>query len=79
MEIEAACRLPFTALVNNSNLGAETSAEDVLSGMDYAYAAAEICGLPIKMTTVEKSLFAELEGKIPNLFPLTLQKRPTEF
>ena len=29
-EIETACRLPFTAIVNNSNLGAETTPEDVL-------------------------------------------------
>ena len=78
-EIEAACRLPFTAIVNNSNLGAETTAEDVLSSMDYAYEVSEKCGLPIKMTTIEKSLYAKLDGKIENLFPLSLQKRPTEF
>lgn len=77
-EIEAACRLPFTAIVNNSNLGAETTAQDVLESMDYAYAMSEKCGLPIKMTTVEKSLFNSLKGRIPQLFPLSLQKRPTE-
>ena len=77
-EIEAACRIPFTGIVNNSNLGADTTAEDVLGSLSYAEAVQRKTGLPIRMTTVEKNLFAELEGKIPNLFPLTLQKRPTE-
>ncbi len=77
-EIEFACRLPFTGIVNNSNLGAETTAEDVLDGMEFANASSALCGLPIKMTTVSKSLFEELDGKIPNLFPLELQKRPTD-
>ncbi len=77
-EIEAACRLPFTAIVNNSNLGGETTAQDVLESMNYAYEVSEKCGLPIKMTTVEKSLYGSLEGRIPKLFPLSLQKRPTE-
>jgi hypothetical protein len=77
-EIEAACRLPFTAIVNNSNLGGETTAEDVMESMNYAYEVSEKCGLPIKMTTVEKSLYGSLEGRIPNLFPMSLQKRPTE-
>lgn len=78
-EIEAACRLPFTAIVNNSNLGAETTAEDIIDGMTYANEVSEQCGLPIKMTTVEKSLYEPLKDRIPGLFPLSLQKRPTEF
>lgn len=78
-EIETACRLPFTAIVNNSNLGAETTAEDIIDGMTYANEVSERCGLPIKMTTVEKSLYEPLKDRIPGLFPLSLQKRPTEF
>ena len=49
-EIVEACALPFTAVVNNTNLGPDTTAEDVLSGMDYARAVAEAAGLPLKMT-----------------------------
>lgn len=78
-EIEAVCRLPFTAIVNNSNLGAETTAEDIISSLDYANEVSVRCGLPIKMTTVEKSLYEPLKDRIPGLFPLSLQKRPTEF
>ena len=32
-EIEAACGLPFTGIVNNTNLGPQTAAEDVLSSV----------------------------------------------
>lgn len=78
-EIEAACRIPFTGIVNNSNLGADTTAEDILLSLPYAEAVQKKTGLPIRMTTVEAGLYEALKGKIPNLFPLTLQKRPTEF
>ncbi len=77
-EIEAACRLPFTGIVNNSNLGAETTAEDVLGSLPFAEETAKLCGIPVKMTAVEESLLPALAGKIPDLFPMKLQKRPTE-
>ena len=77
-EIEAACRIPFTAIVNNSNLGAETAPEDVLGSLSYAEDVSALSGLPIKMTTVSESLYPELSGRIPDLFPLELQRRPTE-
>ena len=73
-EIVEACALPFTAVVNNTNLGPDTTAEDVLSGMDYARAVAEAAGLPLKMTCADERLCGELEGRIDPLFPLTIQK-----
>ena len=77
-EIEAACGLKFTGIINNSNLGAETTAQTVLSSVDFGRECSKVTGLPLVMTTVEASLAAELSGKVPNLFPLTLQKRPVE-
>ncbi len=74
-EIEAACRIPFTGLVNNSNLGRETTPDTVLGSMDYAEEVSRLSGLPVLMTSVEASLCGELEGKIPNLFPMVLQKK----
>ena len=74
-EIEAAGKIPFTAIVNNSNLGADTTAEDVLGSMEYANEVCRLTGLPLKMTTVHESLYPQLEGKIENLFPLGLQKK----
>ena len=77
-EIETACRLPFTGIVNNSNLGAETSPEDVLGSLAYAEEVSRLSGLPVKMTAIEERLLPALQGKIENLFPMKLQKRPTE-
>ena len=72
-EIEAASRLTFTGIVNNSNLGVETTAADVLASVDYAAELAKAAGLPLVATTVEQSIYFDLEGQIPDLFPLTLQ------
>ena len=74
-EIEAAGGISFTAVVNNSNLGAQTTAGDVLDSMTYAHEVCKLTGLPLKMTSVNESLFEQLSGKIDHLFPLRLQKK----
>ncbi len=74
-EIETACGIPFTGLVNNSNLGEETTAADVLTSRGYADAVAAATGLPLVMTTVKESLFPALTGQIESLFPLHLQEK----
>lgn len=73
-EIEEAGHLPFTAIINNSNLGKETTAEDVLASVPYAENLAAETGLPLLLTTVRKDLLPELSGKIENLMGMTLQK-----
>lgn len=73
-QIEAASHLHFTGIVNNSNLGAETTAETVLSSTAYAAELAQATGLPLVATTVADHLYPDLEGQIENLFPLTLQQ-----
>ena len=74
-EIEAASGLRFTGLVNNSNLGEETTPETVLSSLPYGEETARLTGLPIVMTTVEKELYPLLKEKIPNLEEITLQPK----
>ena len=74
-EIEQAGGIRFTGLINNSNLGRETTADDVRSTMAYAEETAQKSGLPLVMTAVEESLFAELKDEIPNLIALHLQKK----
>ena len=73
-EVEAACQLPFTGLVNNTNLGRETRVEDVLRSVDYAKETAALMGLPIFMTCVDERLAAALSPRIENLFPIKIQK-----
>ncbi len=74
-EIEAACNIKFTAIVNNSNIGGLTEAQDVINSLDSVYELSSISGLPVKMTTVRADLINNLNGKVENLFPLTLQKK----
>ena len=73
-EIEAACRIPFTGLVNNSNIGRETTAETILASTAYAEDVSRATGLPVVFTSVREDLEKELSDKIPNIFPLKLQK-----
>ena len=74
-EIEAACHMPFTGIVNNSNLGDATTPEDILASLPYAEAIAEETGLPIRFTSVRADLAPALAGKMENVFPMTLQKK----
>lgn len=71
-EVEAACGLPFTGIVNNTNLGPETTAQTVLASMEYAEAVAQATGLPLKMTCIDKRLVNELVGQVDSLFPLDI-------
>ena len=73
-EIEEACALPFTAIVNNTNLGLQTTAEDVLRSMDYASELSRVTGLPLKMTCAEETLCESLKESIAPLFPLSIQR-----
>ncbi|MEE1066306.1 MAG: hypothetical protein UH249_09265 [Acutalibacteraceae bacterium] len=74
-EIEAACSMKFTAIVNNSNIGVETTAEDVLDSLSYAQKVSESTGLPIRLTTVDEKLYNNLYGQVENLMPLRLQEK----
>ena len=72
-EIETACGVPFTCIVNNSNIGSETTKEIVLDSISFAEELSSVTELPIWLHTVEKSV-AEKISEIPTL-PLTLQKK----
>ena len=70
LEIENACRIPFTGLINNSNLGRETTPETVLASVPFALRTAELTGLPLFCTAVNREFIPVLEGRIPDLFPM---------
>jgi len=72
-EIEAACGLEFTCIVNNSNLGEETDAKTVLDSVDFVNRLSELIGLPVWMHTVEESVARELCEL--DVFPMKLQKK----
>ena len=74
-EIEAACGLAFTDIVNNSNLATETDIQTVLDSRDFIRELSGLSGLPVFMTTVRADLAERLCGQIPNVLPLHLQEK----
>ena len=73
-EVEAACGMRATALVNNSNLGLETSAEDVLSTLERMERFARLSGLPIAFTSVSNRLQEPLDLQLEHPFWMNFSK-----
>ena len=72
-EIEAACGLQFTDIINNSNLGPETTAETVIESLAYIQKLSELSGLPVFAHTAESNIAKQLD--LPDVFPLHLQEK----
>ena len=72
-EIEAACGLKFTDLVNNTNLGDLTTAETVLRSQGYMEKLSALSGLPVFATTAKADVAAQLP--LPDVLPLVLQEK----
>lgn len=71
-EIEAACGIRFTCIVNNSNLGNLTTAEDVKATAEKAETLSRLSRLPLWMTSAEEKVAAELADAV---FPMKLQEK----
>lgn len=72
-EIEEAGHIPFTAIVNNSNLGKDTEAEDVEKTDILAKRLSELSGLPLLFTTATEDVAKKLT--LQNVLPMKLQKK----
>ena len=66
-EIEQAAGIKFTAIVNNSNLGRETTAEDVEASISYADEVSRLAGIPVAFTTVNEEIYEAVncDKKLP--------------
>jgi len=73
-EIEAAGGIPFTAIVNNTNLGRDTDWETVAASRQEAEKLSQISGLPLLFTAVEEGVLPINERENDQYFPLKLQK-----
>lgn len=73
-EIEAVSRLKATGIVNNSHLMKDTTRQTILDSLEYAAETAGRLGLPIKMTTVPKSITDTQD--IPDPYPISIYVRP---
>ena len=72
-EIEAASGIPFTAIVNNSNVGVETSWDDIQSSFEYANEVSRLTGLEVKFTSLAD--FVEAGAYDGELLRMALQKK----
>ncbi len=72
-EIEHACSLKFTDIINNSNLGSETTARTVLDSLDYIQQLSAITGLPVFAHAVKEDLAQDVD--LTPVFPLQLQEK----
>ena len=72
-EIEAACGIKFTGIINNSNLGRETTVNDVQSSKPFIEGLSKMSGLKVKFTSIDENL-----GDVDNIgevFKLKLAER----
>ena len=72
-DIEKACGIKFTGIVNNSNLGEETTAALIKSTFREADRLSELSDLPVAMTAAREDIAEELNRA--DIFSLKLQKK----
>lgn len=80
-EIQSASRLEATAVVNNSNLGEQTTPQVVADKLAFAQETAAHYGLPLLFTAVPEAFSEELKELIPDreLYPVKIYvKKPWE-
>ena len=70
-EIEAACGLKFTCIINNSNLGTETTPDSISASYGFIKELSQLSGLPVWLTTAR----ADIADKLESVFPLQLQSK----
>ncbi len=70
-EIERTGKLAFTAIVNNANLGLDTTEQDILKGLEFCKELSVVTGLPIKFTSIREDLITEkLKNEIKDILPV---------
>ena len=74
-EIEAACGLRFTDIINNSNLGTETTAQTVLDSQAYIDKLCAISGLPLFATSAADPVAKQLPDQIGPVLAMQLQEK----
>ncbi len=77
-EITDVSGIPFTAVVNNTNLGAETTPDIIYRGAEETKRLSKLCGLPFLFTAADAKLRGQLDERAGTVFYMNLQKRPTE-
>lgn len=72
--IETASRLHHTGIINNSNLGNETTAQTVCESFEYAKKVCELSSLPLKFTAATEGI--GIDKQADNYFPIKVFVKP---
>ena len=72
-EIETAAGMRFTGIVNNSNLGEETTEKVIEQTVPMTEKLSDLSGLPYVMTTMDERFSGKV--KVPEPFPIRLQEK----
>lgn len=75
-EIEAASGIRFTGILNNSNLGAETDEEVILSSVGYAEEISRLAGIPVVAAFADGEIAKKIKRYPGELIAMDLQARP---
>ncbi|WP_353892351.1 ATP-binding protein [Proteinivorax hydrogeniformans] len=72
--IERLSKLKVTGLINNTNVGELTEAEQVLEGEKLTLKAGQELNIPVIFTAVRKDMISEVEGELSTkAFPLDIE------
>lgn len=70
-------RMSAAALINNSNLGAQTQAQDVVQGQKIVEKVAEKLGLPVRCVCATQPVMARLPKEMQDIgYPIQTRMRP---
>lgn len=73
-EIEDACKIKFTGVINNTNLGVETTKELVKRSVEKAKNLSKTAGISYLYTTVSQKIYSQFEDKEDGFVSIDLQK-----
>lgn len=74
-EIETACGLEFTCIVNNTNLGNETTPQTLTDSLEQTQKLCRLSGLPLWFHAAEETVAQRLTGILEPVLSLHLQKK----
>ena len=69
-EIETVSRIKFTGIVNNANLGEETTLDNILYGKKFCEKLGKALKIPVRFSAVTKNLSEKAKEKIDKVLPV---------
>lgn len=69
-EIETVARIGFTGIVNNANLGEETTLDNILYGKEFCDVLGEKIGVPVEFSAATLNLYEKAKEKLDNVLPV---------